>query len=295
MPAATRPLFGTILVAAAALCWSSAGVLSRLVDTDSWTTLFWRSLTSAIFLFLVLCVTHRGGVWRAFRTLFGHGLTITLFQAIGSIAFILALMNTTVATALIIMATAPLFAALLARLFLHEPIRAKTAVATVVAVIGIGIMVSEHLDPGRLFGNAMALLAALSFAALIVAMRRHRAVELIPAVCLSMVVATLVALPIAGGEILVGQRDLALLTVFGIGEQGLGLLLFVYGVRHVPAVEVALIALVESIMAPIWVWIFIHEEPGPRTLIGAGIVVAALLINILADLRPARSLTQPTR
>jgi drug/metabolite transporter (DMT)-like permease len=295
MSTAARPVFGTILVAAAALCWSSAGVLSRLVETGSWTTLFWRSLTSAIFLFLAICVIRRGRVAAAFRTLIGHGLSITLFQTTGSMSFILALMNTTVATALIIMATAPLFAAVFARIFLHEAIRPKTAIATGIAIVGIAIMVSEQLDAGRIFGNAMALVAALSFASMVVAMRRHRDVELIPAVCLSMVVATLIALPIAGAELHVGSRDLLLLTIFGVGEQGLGLLLFVYGVRHIPAVEVALITLIECIMAPIWVWIFIHEEPGPRTLVGAGIVVAAVLINILADLRPAQTVTQPSR
>jgi drug/metabolite transporter (DMT)-like permease len=292
---ANRPLYGTALVAGAALCWSSAGLLSRLVATDSWTTMFWRSLTSAIFLFAALWVTRRRELWRSFATLFGSGLTITLSQAMASISFILALMNTTVATALIIMATAPLFAALLARLFLGEPIWPKTAAATVVAIAGIGIMVSENLAPGRLFGNGMALLAAVSFAALIVTMRRHREVELVPAVSLAAFATALVSLPIAGSHVAASPRDLGLLTLFGVGEQGLGLLLFTYGVRHIPAIEVALIGLIESILAPIWVWIFIGEAPGPRTLVGAAVVIAALLINTLADLRRSGPLTQPSR
>lgn len=289
-----RPLYGTALVASAALCWSSAGLLSRLVATDSWTTMFWRSLTSAIFLFAALWITRRSEVWGSLRNLFGSGLSITLSQAVASISFILALMNTTVATALIILATAPLFAALLARLFLGEPIRPKTAAATVVAILGIGFMLSENLLLGTLFGNAMALISAISFAALIVAMRRHREVELVPAVALAAFVTALVSLPIAGADILVGPRDLGLLALFGMGEQGLGLLLFTYGVRHIPAVEVALIGLLESILAPLWVWIFIHEEPGPQTLVGAAIVVTALLINIFADRRSAEPVTPPT-
>jgi len=289
----TRPFYGTALVASAALFWSSAGLLSRLVATDSWTTMFWRSLTSAIFLFAALWFTRRREMWRALRTLFGSGITITLSQAIASISFILALMNTSVATALIIMATAPLFAALLARLFLGEPIRPKTAVATVVAIVGIGVMVSENLAPGTLFGNAMSLLSAISFAALIVTMRRHHEVELVPAVSLAAFLTALVSLPIAGRDVAVGPRDLGLLTLFGMGEQGLGLLLFTYGVRHIPSVEVALIGLLESILAPLWVWIFIGEAPGPLTLAGAAIVVAALLVNILADRRPSAPVMPP--
>ncbi len=289
----TRPFYGTALVASAALFWSSAGLLSRLVATDSWTTMFWRSLTSAIFLFAALWFTRRREMWRALRTLFGSGITITLSQAMASISFILALMNTSVATALIIMATAPLFAALLARLFLGEPIRPKTAAATVVAIVGIGVMVSENLAPGTLFGNAMSLLSAISFAALIVTMRRHHEVELIPAVSLAAFLTALVSLPIAGRDVAVGPRDLGLLTLFGMGEQGLGLLLFTYGVRHIPSVEVALIGLLESILAPLWVWIFIGEAPGPLTLAGAAIVVAALLVNILADRRPSAPVMPP--
>lgn len=291
---ANRPVYGTVLVASAALCWSTAGLLSRMVETDSWTTMFWRSLTSALFLFAALWITRRGAVWGSLRNLFGSGLSITLSQAVASISFILALMNTTVATALIIMATAPLFAALLAWLVLREPIRPKTAAATVVAIVGIGIMVSENLSPGTLFGNAMALLSAIAFAALIVAMRRHREIELVPAVALAALATALVSLPIAGSDVVVGPRDLGLLALFGMGEQGLGLLLFTYGVRHIPAVEVALIGLLESILAPLWVWIFIHEEPGPRTLVGAVIVVLALLINIIADRRSAEPVTPPT-
>lgn len=285
--ASARPLYGTALVASAALCWSSAGLLSRLVTTDSWTTMFWRSLSSALFLFAALWFTRRQRMWRTLRNLFGSGITITLAQTMASISFILAIMNTTIATALIIMATAPLFAAILGHFFLAEPLRPRTVGATLVAVLGIGIMVSENLEAGTLFGNAMSVLSAISFAALVVTMRRHREVELIPAVSFAAFVTALISLPIAGKDVAVGPRDFGLLTLFGMGEQGLGLLLFTYGVRHIPAVEVALIGLLESILAPVWVWIFIGEEPGPRTLVGAAVVVGALLLNILSDSKSA--------
>lgn len=284
---AARPFYGTLLVAGAALCWSSAGLLSRLVSTGSWTTMFWRSLSSAIFLLAVLLVLRRRTLAAAVRTLLGGGISVTITQALASITFILAVMNTTIATALIIMATALLFAAVLGRLFLAEPLRPKTVGATLIAVLGIGIMVSENLAAGTLFGNAMSVLSALSFAALVVAMRRHRDIELIPAVALASVATALFAAPIAGRDIAIGTRDLGLLAFFGMGEQGLGLLLFTYGVRHIPAVEVALIGLLESILAPVWVWIFIGEEPGPRTLVGAAVVIAALLLNILVDSKSA--------
>jgi drug/metabolite transporter (DMT)-like permease len=295
MTAGSRPLYGTLLVAGAALCWSSAGLLSRLVSTDSWTTLFWRSLTGAIFLFLAIWVARPGRLTRAFRTLLGTGFVIVLLQATASVAFIFALMNTTVAATLIILATSPLFAALLARVFLGERVRPRTTLATLAALGGIVLMVSAELAPGSLFGNAMALVAATCFAGVIVTMRRHREVELVPAVCASALLSALVALPVAGQDLAVGPRDLGLLTLFGMAEQGLGLLLFSYGVRHVPSVEVAFIALLESILAPVWVWLAIGEEPGPRTLAGAGVVVAALLLNILADFWPPRPLRRPTR
>src|SRR5262245_36561147 len=115
---AVRPLYGTLLVASAALCWSTAGILSRLVSTGSWTTIFWRSVSSATFLIAVLLILRRREIGSALRTLLGSGLSVALTQATASITFILAIMNTTIATALIIMATAPLFAAVLAHFFL---------------------------------------------------------------------------------------------------------------------------------------------------------------------------------
>jgi len=289
--AGNRPIYGTVLVASAALCWSSAGLLSRLVSTDSWTTMFWRSLSSAIFLLVALAFLRGRRMGAALRTLLGSGLSVTVAQATASISFILAVMNTTIATALIIMATAPLFAAILGHFFLDERVRARTVAATGAAIVGIGIMVSENLSAGTLFGNAMSVVSAICFAALVVAMRRHREAELIPAVSLAALATALLALPIAGRDIAVGARDFTLLTLFGVGEQGLGLLLFTYGVRHIPAVEVALIGLLESILAPVWVWIFIGEEPGPRTLVGAAVVLGALFINILTDSRPPAPLT----
>jgi drug/metabolite transporter (DMT)-like permease len=279
---------GRAMIAGAALLWSMAGILTRLVETDSWTLTFWRSFLGGLFL-LVVVACQRRGLWARFQALSPIGWFLGIWMGIETVCFILAFTHTTIANALIIIAINPLLAALAGWLVLRERIALHTALALVVCFGGVSYMVWGGLGGGSSFGDVMALIVAGMFAVVIVTIRRFGDIDLLPAMVVSGLTGALLSLPLAH-PFSISLSDAGYLTLFGCGEFGLSLVLFTAGARLVPTVEVALLGLVESALAPIWVWIAVGERPGERAFIGGAVVLGTLAIYTLADWRRARIL-----
>jgi drug/metabolite transporter (DMT)-like permease len=279
---------GLLLVAAAAVVWSSGGLIVRCIEAeDPWTVIFWRSVFAALFLFGFVLLRDRWHALGVFRQMGLPGLVVAVCFTIASTCFVIALELTTVANTLIILSTAPLIAALIGRAVLREPVRLRTWLAMMAALLGIAIMVSDSFARGSLAGDLIAFVIAAAFALAIVTTRRHRAVRMTPATCLAAVFAGLIALP-AAGSLAVSTPDLGLLVLFGAGQLGVGLVLFTAGARLAPAAEAALISVLEPILGPIWVWVFLSENPTLAALIGGVIVLLALIVHTLLDLRQTR-------
>ncbi len=286
----TNSALGAVLVAAAALTWSFGGAIARYLSvTDSWTIIFWRALFAAAFLLCFMLVRDgpRGTV-ALFRGMGWPGIGVGLCFATASSAFIVALQHTSVANILVIQAAVPLVAALLSVIVLREPVRPTVWVAILAVIGGIAVMVSGSLS-GRLslFGDGLAVLIAIVFASAVVITRRYAGVRMAPAGCSGMLLSAIVAASLASG-FTVGPVDLGLLFAFGALNLGLGLALFTTGARLVAAPLAALIATLETVLGPLWVWLLHGETAGPRTLIGGAIVMAALLANIVSEWRLAR-------
>lgn len=273
---------GAVLVLLAAMVWSLGGVFSRMLDiADNWTVVFWRSFWAAAF--LLAYMLQREGL-RGTRALFSRmgwpGFGVGLCFAIASSAFVVALSYTTVANVLLVQAGVPLFAALITWVLFRERIGTATWVAIFAVIGGVGLMVSESLT-GTLspVGSALALLVALSFACATVISRRYAHVRMAPAVCLGTLLAGALAAGLSGG-LAVSAPDMLVLVGFGALNLGLGMALFVAGVRLVPAAVAALISTAEPILGPVWVWLVHGEIPSSRTLVGGGIVLVALVAHI---------------
>ncbi len=277
---------GRAMIAGAALLWSMAGILTRLVETDSWTLTFWRSFLGGLFLLLAVAWQRRG-LWGRFRALSPIGWFLGIWMGIETVCFILAFTHTTIANALIIIAINPLLAALAGWLVLRERIALHTAIALVVSFGGVTYMVWGQFGGGSGFGDLMALTVAGMFAVVIVTIRRFGDIDLLPAMVVAGLTGALLSLPLAH-PFSISLGDAGYLALFGCGEFGLSLVLFTAGARLVPTVEVALLGLVESALAPIWVWIAVGERPGERALIGGAVVLGTLAVYTLADWRRAR-------
>lgn len=275
---------GVILVAAAALCWSSGGAIARMIEADPWTTVFWRSAFAAAALFAFILWRDRGGWFALFRNMGWPGLAVAACFATASTCFVYALTLTTVANILIIQSTAPFIAAVLARFLLNERVRLQGWLAIAAALGGVVIMVSDSVQRGSVLGDLLGGVIALAFSSAIVIVRRHGDVRMTPAGCLAAVFAGLVALPLAT-PLAVSASDLGYLALFGAGQLALGMVMFTTGARLIPAAEAALLSVLETILGPIWVWVIFSENPGERTILGGLVVLAALIVHTLLDLR----------
>ena len=283
---------GRLLVAAAAVCWSGGGLMARLVDTDPWTTVFWRGIFCASFLAVVTAFRERAGTPSALAAMGATGLGVAVCFAIGSTCFIMALARTAVANVLIIQSLSPFVAGLLGWAWMGERVAGRTWAAMSVALLGSAIMLSRyvHSTPaaGSLSGDLLAFTVALSFASAIVLLRQGRQVQMLPAAALAALL-TAVFASLSAQPATADARDLVLLAIFGAGQLGLGMILFTTGARRIPVAEASLIAVLESVLGPVWVWLLLSENPGLPSIVGGLIVLAALAGHTAADLRLERS------
>ena len=275
------------MVFGSAAVWSFGGAIARYLEvTDSWTVVFWRSLSAAVFL-LAFMGWREGwaGTVRLFVSVGLPGVGVALCFATASTAFVVALAHTTVANILLMQAGVPLFAALMGFALFGERIAGTTWAAIAAVMAGVAIMVSGsltgHVSP---VGDGLAVLISVAFAGATVLTRRHANVRMLPAAFLSTVFAAVVALAL-GGAAPVSRHDAGLLFLFGALNLGLGMVLFVTGVRLLPAALAALIGTAEPVLGPVWVWLVHGEVPGSRTLVGGAVVIAALVVHLVWQLR----------
>jgi drug/metabolite transporter (DMT)-like permease len=282
---------GRLLVAAAAVFWSAGGLMTRTVDTDAWTTVFWRGLFCGAFLVTVTALRARRDTVATFVGMGGSGLGMAMCFAAASTCYIMALHRTSVANVLIIQSLSPFLAGLLGWACMGERVAGRTWVAMSAALAGSAIMVSRYFyaapAAGSLAGDLLAFSVALSFAIATVFLRRRPQVEMLPAAALAALLTALVA-AFAARPRSASAGDLALLALFGAAQLGLGMILFTAGARRIPVAEASLIAVLESVLGPVWVWLALGENPGLPSLVGGVIVLAALAGHTLADLRRER-------
>lgn len=276
---------GIMLVAGSAVVWSFGGAIARFIQVeDSWSIVFWRSTFAAAFL-LVFMLTRDGprGTIALLRGMGAAGLGVALCFATASTAFIVALAHTTVANILLMQAAGPLIAALLSWILFGVRITGSTWGAIAGVIAGVAIMVSGSLS-GNIspLGDGLALLISIAFATATVITRRHSNVRMTPAVFLAMIISAVIAALVSAPQI-VPARELALLFLFGAVNLGVGLSLFVTGVRLIPASLAALVGTLEPALGPVWVWLAHGEIPSTRTLLGGSLVFAALLIHLLVE------------
>ncbi len=287
--------FGVVLVALAGGFWSLGGILVRWIEAaGAWQIIFYRSLALALTLLLIVAVRHRGRLAHAFAQAGWNGVLAGACLSGGFIGYVLALYHTSVANAVFMLGTAPLFSAVLGRVFLGEQVRRQTWLAMALALAGIGVMVAGSLVVGTIAGNLLALIAGVSFAGFNVLVRHGRANDMLPAVVIAGLIAALIAAPVVAATAADGglqdafvlrPRDLLLCLTMGSVQVGLGLTVFTVGARHVSAVELALLAMTELVLAPLWVWLGVGEVPSAFTLTGGAIIMAAIAYQALSGVR----------
>jgi drug/metabolite transporter, DME family len=280
---------GVALVILAGVLWSTMGLGLRLMEVANvWQILFYRSIALALFLFTIISVRSGGKPVPVIRkvglagSIGGVGLVFAFSGGIYSIQ------TTSVANAMFLFASAPFLTALLGRLLLGESVRGATWIAMAVAMSGIAIMVYQGFALGHMVGNLAALLSATGFAAFTIALRWRKLEDMLPAVFLAGVFAAITAGVVClstGYTFAIPHNDLAIAIAMGVFQVGAGLTVYTMGSKHVPAAELALLCLLEVVLGPAWVWFFLGETVDFYTLVGGGILLAAIAGNALSGVR----------
>ncbi len=282
-------LKGVLLVLMAGVFWSSMGLGIRSIEVANvWQILFYRSLALGTFLFIL--ITFRSG-YQPIATIRKAGMA----GAIGGMGLVLAfaggiyaIQTTTVANAMFLFAAAPFMAAVLGWIILRESVRKATWLAMVFAIAGIAIMVFNGMSAGRMAGNISALVSAGGFALFTIALRWGKLEDMLPAVFLAGVFATIVSALVCqfgkyGFDI--PAKDIAIAFSMGVFQVGLGLAIYTVGSKVLPAAELALLSMTEVLLGPVWVWLFIGEMVSFPTLVGGAILMLSIAGNAISGLR----------
>ena len=269
-----------------AFLWSTAGVVSRQLESaKSFELTFWRSFFTVLSLLVILPIL-RGRV--VFSLLLTGGKTLWLSGVCWAFmftAYMVALTLTTVANVLVVMALAPLFTALLARVFIAQKIPARTWWAIAAASVGMVWIYAGQLDfSSQISGMLVALMvpvAAASNWTMVQYSRTHgNDVDLVPAVLLGAIISTLVALPLSL-PLVATPRDMLLLGGLGLMQLAVPCVLAVLCARVLKAPEISLLALLEVVFGILLAWLGAGEVPGVNVLWGGSLVIAALVVNEL--------------
>ena len=282
---------GIILMVLSAVCYSTAGFFTRLVDTSVWTMLCVRGLVAGLFILAIMLVRDgRAGLaqFGVFRSL--PGIVAITGSVLAMVFNLNAYLNTSVANVVLIYATAPFVAAGFSWVLLREPVPGTTLLASALALVGVAIIVGGSLDGGGLLGDAYALAMTTFMALMIVAVRWGKANSMVAMACTSAFASFFLTLPLADFSQVDG-RALVLLVAFGVTQLGLGILFLTLGARHLNSAQSALISTLDVPLAPLWVWIAFADVPPFATAIGGLVVMAAVLFSILY--RPRGSAASP--
>ena len=275
-----------LLVIASSVANSANGLIVRSMDSaGGWQIIFYRSCFLAGALGVVFVVQSGGRVRSALRELRPWALLGSLAIASVNTCFILAMTYTTVANAMFVLSAAPFFAALLGWIVLGETVERGVWVAMGVALAGIGVMLWDGFGAGTLLGNSLALLAALSFGSFVVVLRKGRGVNMLPVVIIGTALGALNAMFMSGFALSISFHDAALLFLWGAVLSGTVHVIFTWSSRHVPGAELTLLILIEFVLSPMWVWLFIDEQPSPATLLGGALVIVSVASRALLSFR----------
>jgi len=278
---------GRLAMILAAIAWSSAGLVQRELTATPATQVVGRALFAFVTLLVVVLLAERSRFWSSLRSLGWIGIVVVAALALSSGTFLFALNYTSVANVLFLMATAPVFAALLGWAILGERIPTRTWLAMALAAGGVSAMVAGTVEAGFL-AVAFPLVMTASFALVIVLTRYRRDVSMLPAACVSQAVIVVALLPFASLGAAT-REDWSLFFLLGTFQVGAGLALLTIAARLLPVAEVAVLSLLEIVLGPLWVWLAYSERPNTATLVGGAIVAVAVVVQATGNGGSARA------
>ena len=280
---------GLLMTVIGVLVLTPDALILRLIETDHWTLLLWRSLFSTVTLFALNSFMEKRGPIKSFGGLNKNGLFCAFLFAGSNVCFVISITHTAVANTLVILASMPFIAAVLTIVLMRKNLALRTWMTIIFAMAGIVIVFWGRFGDGNTFGDVIALLGALFMAATLVTVSMNPKINTTAAICLGSLLAALFALFMGADLSAPSTRDFVFLVLNGGIIIPIAMALIAYGPKLISAPEVSLIMLLETALGPLWVWLLLSEQPPGQTFIGGGIVIAAILVNAWLGFRSERS------
>lgn len=269
------------MVVLGGICLSLLGIGDRSMDAATGPQIvLYRAMGQTVFFTLFFLLMRRKSVKTEFTSLGRYGGLIVVLMALAGFLIVMSFQFTDVANAIFIVSLTPLAAAVMGWVFLKERLSRRTALALLIAVVGVSVIFGTNMTGQGVIGMGLAFLMMLCYAGGIVAMRVVPGANVILLCALSGLFTVFLMLPVVD-TLSISPRDLMICLGLGVFQVGLGTVLVLVGTRHVPAAQVSILALLEVVLNPIWVWIFASEVPSLTTLVGGAIVVTGVVYQAL--------------
>ncbi len=272
---------GPLLILTGGFCLSWGGLILRTFESASiWQILFYRSIFFLWVLIAFILLTYGKKTFKKIKEAGVPGLIGGIFLSTNFVAYMYSMMETTVANVVFIISTQTVFLPIVAYIFLKEKISPRGYVAIMLAMIGVTLMIGDSLGTGSLKGNLAALTIPINFSVLVLIIRKYPKVDMIPAIFYAGILSCLYGLLLLE-NFAISTKDIWLAFLLGVPQLAFGFIFITIGSRTTPAVMVGLLMLMESIFAPIWVWLFYNEIPPVSVLIGGIIILSAVVMKSL--------------
>tara|TARA_B100001778_G_scaffold231479_1_gene192683 strand:+ start:57 stop:944 length:888 start_codon:yes stop_codon:yes gene_type:complete len=274
-----RNLPGPLLIFFGALSLSFGGLIVKSFEGATlWQILFWRSLFFSLTVLVFLLISYKKETFKSFYDSGFAGIIGGIVLSFGFCGYVFAMYNTTVANTNFIISLQILFLALFGYIFLKEKINAITLTSIILAMIGVLVMVGNSLSPGELSGNLAAFTMPITFAVLIMIVRKYPTVDMVPAQFIAGISSCLIGF-LLSTKIMISPHDIFLGFLAGFFQVGFGFIFITIGARTTPSALVGIIMLSESILGPIWAFLFVSERPSIFGLLGGAIILFAVLLQ----------------
>lgn len=280
---------GLMVVMAGVTAISFDALLIRLADTFTWNVVFWRGLFTFLSLAVVLYGTKGRRPFGVFVQFPKVAWASALLFGTGGLFFVSSVMFTSVANTVVIISSAPLFAALFTRVFGIERIPWRTWMAICLALCGVLLVFAGSLGQGALIGDCIAVLAACNAGGNLTMLRRHPQLGRMPLVCIGGLIMAVMAWPLAD-PLQVSPQGFFYLGIMGLVQMPLALFLIAQSTRYLPSPEVSLFLIVETVLSPIWVWCVLGEVPPGMTYVGGSLIVLTLILHSWMGMREVKRL-----
>ena len=280
-----KKLPGPLLVFLGAVCLSFGGLIVKSFEgANLWQILFWRSIFFSITILLFLLITYKKKLFNSFYLSGLPGFIAGVILSLGFCGYVVAMYSTTVANTNFIISLQILFLAIFGYFFLKEKISSITLFSIILALAGVLIMVGNSLTPGELTGNLAAFSMPITFAVLIVIVRKFPSIDMVPAQFVAGICCCFIGYFLSN-KIMISYHDIFLGFLAGFFQIGFGFIFITIGARTTPSAMVGIIMLSESVLGPMWAFLFVSERPSVFSLIGGAIILFAVLIQFYTLLK----------